>query len=60
MLRKRISYAVRAAALGCLWIALLLIGFLAWDYQDDIVLGLYIIAGASGLTAFVGWAFMGH
>jgi hypothetical protein len=59
MIRARIKYTVRAIAIGCIWCLLMWMGFLALDYQDDIVLGLYVIAGATALSAFVGWMLLG-
>lgn len=59
MLRKRIKYFLGMAALGCVWFLLLWIGFLAMDYQDDILLSTYVIAGASGFTALIAWAWLG-
>jgi hypothetical protein len=56
MLRARIKDFIRAIAIGSIWCLLTLVGFLAMDYQDDILLGLYILAGATGLSALVGWA----
>jgi hypothetical protein len=55
MLRKRIKHTVRVVAIGAVWLFLLWVGFLAMDYQDDLVLGAYIIAGATGLAACFGW-----
>ena len=59
MIRARISYAVRAMAIGCIWCLLMWLGFLALDNQDDIALGLYVIAGTTGLSAFAGWVLFG-
>jgi len=60
MLRRRIKDTIRAVAVGCVWLILMLVGFLAMDYQDDLVLSAYVVAGATGLTAFIGWFLMGH
>jgi hypothetical protein len=60
MLCRRIKDTIRAVAIGCIWFILMLAGFLAMDYQDDLVLGAYVIAGATGLTAFIGWILMGN
>ena len=54
----RIKDFIRAIVIGAIWCILTLVGFLAMDYQDDILLGLYIIAGASGLAALINWALL--
>jgi hypothetical protein len=59
MLRERIKYASRAMLLGCIWFVLMWVGFLAMDYQDDILLSAYVIAGASGLAGVIGWFLFG-
>lgn len=58
MLRARIKDFIRTIAIGLIWCLLMWVGFLAMDYQDDILLGLYIIAGATGLSALIGWTLL--
>jgi hypothetical protein len=55
MLRRRIKNTIRVVAIGSVWFFLLWAGFLAMDYQDDLLLGVYIFAGATGLAALFGW-----
>jgi hypothetical protein len=55
MLRTRIKETLRHIAIGLVWALLLFVGFLAMDYQDDLLLSAYIFAGASGLTALIVW-----
>lgn len=60
MAGQRTKDAVRAIVVGGVWLVLLWVGFLAKDYQDDIVLSAYVIAGATGLAALIGWLVMGY
>ncbi|MFZ0423278.1 MAG: hypothetical protein WAL80_10415 [Xanthobacteraceae bacterium] len=52
----RLKDFIRTLAIGFIWCLLIWAGFLAMDYQDDILLGLYIVAGATGVSALIGWA----
>lgn len=54
MSRRPIKNAIRTIVVGAAWAILVLVGFLAKEYQDDIVLSAFIIAGASGVAVLVG------
>jgi len=54
-MRRSIKSAIRTIVVGSTWAILALVGFLAMEYGDDIVLSAYIIAAASSGAALVGW-----
>jgi len=53
-MRRSIKRAIRTTVVGTTWAILVLVGFLAEEYGDDILLAAFVIAGATGGAALVG------
>jgi len=50
---RPIKNAIRTIAVGSTFAVLLVVGFLAKEYEDDILLTAFIVAGAGGVAVLV-------
>jgi hypothetical protein len=55
MPRERTRAIVFNIALACLWLFLMLAGFVAIGLRADDLLALYVVVAATALTLFVRW-----